>query len=162
MLECNTYASYSYESVKTIVSFNRHAIPALQGVMPLMAIKVIKDRNQDLTIHEVTGYAIEVEMYDALEKFYQQEPTTMLLWDMSKSDVSHVTPDILQKFIKRSAELGVSRQGGRTAIIAPEDLQYGLARMSMAFSEIESAPFSLCAFRTPKEALQWLKSGDHN
>jgi len=123
-----------------------------------MGIKITKD--EDLTVHDVTGPISEVEMYDALEKFYKQEPTALLLWDMSQADAGHVTSEILQKFIKKSAELGVSRQGGRTAVIAPDDLQYGLARMSEAFSKMESAPYSFRAFRTREEALQWLKPAE--
>lgn len=125
-----------------------------------MSIKVTKDKGLDLTIHEVTGPASETEMHEALENFYKEQPTALLLWDMSESDVSHVTPDILHRFIKKSAKLGECRQEGRTAIIAPEDLQYGLARMSMVFTEMESAPYRFCAFRTRQEALEWLKSDD--
>ena len=128
-----------------------------------MGIKITRDEDQDLTIHVVTGPASEAEMYEALDSFYQREPTALLLWDMSQSDVSHVTPDILQKFVRKSVELEVDRQGeGRTAVIAPEDLQYGLARMSEAFAELESAPYSnrFSAFRTRQEALQWLKAED--
>jgi hypothetical protein len=111
-------------------------------------------------VHDVTGPVSEMEMYDALENFYKQEPTALFLWDMLQSDVSHVTSDILQRFVKKSAELGVRRQGGQTAVIAPEDLQYGMARMSEAFSEMESAPYSFRAFRTREEALLWLMSDD--
>ena len=123
-----------------------------------MGIKITKDGG--LTVHEVTGPVSEVEMYDALERFYNKEPTALLLWDMSQADVSHVTSEILHRFVKKSAELGVSRQGGRTAVIASDDLQFGLARMSEAFSKMESALYSFSAFRTKEEALQWLKSAD--
>ena len=123
-----------------------------------MAIKISK--HEDLTVHDVTGSASEMQMYDAIEKFYQEEPTALLLWDMSQADVSHVTPDILRNFAKKSAILGVNRQGGRTAVVAPKDLQYGLARMSEVFLEAESAPFSFRVFRTRDEALQWLRAAD--
>jgi hypothetical protein len=123
-----------------------------------MGIKITIDKEKDLTIHDVTGPVSEEEMYNALENFYLKEPTKLLLWDMSETDVSHVTSDILQKFIRRSVELGLSRQGGRTAVFASEDLQYGLARMSQTFAEIESVPYSFRVFRSRKEALQWLSS----
>ena len=125
-----------------------------------MGIKTIKDEEQDFTVHEVTGPISEVEMYDALEIFYKQDPTSLLLWDMSQTDVSHVTSDILQKFVRKSAELGTARQGGRTAVIAPEDLQFGLARMSEVFSDMASAPYSFRSFRTREEALKWLTSDE--
>ena len=125
-----------------------------------MGIIITRDEDQDLTIHDVTGSVSEEEMYEALENFYKREPTALLLWDMSQTDVSHVTPEILQKFIEKSTELGMRCQGNRTAVFAPEDLQYGLARMSGAFAEMESAPYSFRAFRSREEALQWLKSDD--
>lgn len=125
-----------------------------------MGIRTTKDKGQNLTVHDVKGPVSEADMDDALEKFYMQDPTTLLLWDMSQAEVSHVTPERLQKFIKKSAELEVHRQGGRTAIVASEDLQFGLARMSEIFAEIESVPYSFNAFRSREEALQWLKSAD--
>ena len=126
-----------------------------------MGIKITRDEYQDLTLHDVTGPVSEEEMYEALENFYKRKPTALLLWDMSQADVSHVTPDILQRFVRKSTELEMRRQGvGRIAVVASEDLQYGLARMSQVFAEMESAPYSFGAFRSLQEALQWLKSGD--
>lgn len=125
-----------------------------------MGIKITKDKGQDLTVHVVTGPVSEAEMYDALTKLYKQEPTMHLLWDMSKAEVGHVTTDTLRRFVRKAAQMGERRQGGRTAIIAPQDLQYGLARMSEFFAEMESAPYNLRVFRSKEEALQWLKSDD--
>ena len=126
-----------------------------------MGVKITRGEYQDLTIHEVAGPISEEEMYDALDSFYQREPTALLLWDMSQADVSHVTPDILQRFVRKSTELEMCRQrGGRIAVVASEDLQYGLARMSEVFAELESAPYSFSVFRSHQEALKWLYSGD--
>jgi hypothetical protein len=128
------------------------------GVFDLMGIKTIRNEKQDLTVHEASGLISEVEMYEAQKNFYKNNPTTLLLWDMSQAEVSHITSDILRKFAIKSAELGALRQTGRTAVVAPEDLQFALARMSGVFSEMESAPYSFRPFRTREEALQWLKS----
>jgi len=125
-----------------------------------MGIKITRDEDQDLTIHDVTGTVSEEEMHNALENFYNKKPTKLLLWDMSGTDVSHVTSDILEKFIGKSVEFGLRRQGGRIAIFASEDLQYGLARISKVFAEMNSAPFSFHVFRSRQEALQWLTSDD--
>lgn len=125
-----------------------------------MEIEITKD--EYLTVHNVKGLVSEEEMHDALEMFYKEDPTPLLLWDMSQSDVSNVTPDILQNFARKSAKLGASRQGGRTAVIAPEDLQYGLARISEAFLEIESSPHSFSVFRTREKALQWLMADENS
>lgn len=125
-----------------------------------MSIKITRDEDQGLTIHDVTGTVSEEEMYDAQENYYIKEPTKRLLWDMSQADVSHITSDILQKFIRRSVSFGSQHKGGRVAVFASKDLQYGLARMSKAFTEMESAPYSFNVFRSRKEALDWLFSED--
>ena len=48
---------------------------------------------------------------------------------------------MLRKFIRRAAQIGVRRQGGRTAVVASDDLQFGLARMSETFADLESMPY---------------------
>lgn len=125
-----------------------------------MAIETTRDPSLDLTIHIVTGQASEEEMHAALEGNGTEDQTALVLWDMSAAEVSHVTPGILRRFIKRAAELGKSRKGGRTAVVAPTDLTYGLARMSEAFTEFVSSPFRFKAFRTQAEAMLWLRSED--
>ena len=125
-----------------------------------MPIKTTRDKEQNLTTHFVTGFASEEEMHGVLEDFYGQQPTALVLWDMSQAELAHVTPSMLQKFLRRAAELGLSRQGGQTAIVAPDDLQYGLGRMAEALSEFESTPFSFSVFRSRQDALLWLTSGN--
>ena len=125
-----------------------------------MSIETTRDADQDLTTHVVTGFVSEEEMHGALEDFYEGQPTALVLWDMSQAEVAHVTPEMLQKFVHRAAELGVSRRGGRTAVIASGDLQFGLGRMSETFAEIESTPFSFCVFRSRQDAMRWLVSDD--
>lgn len=125
-----------------------------------MSLKTIRDEERDLTINEIAGPVSEEEMYLALTGPDDHEPTRLLLWDMSRAEVAHVTPDILRKFVGKAAELGAGRQDGRTAVVAPDDLQFGLARMSEVFSELESAPYDFRAFRTRQEAFEWLGTED--
>ena len=125
-----------------------------------MSLKTIRDKGRDLTIHEIAGLVSPEEMYQALNEPDDCEPTTLLLWDMSLADVAQVTPDILRRFIGKAVELGAGRQGGRTAVVAPDDLQFGLARMSEVFTELESAPYDFRAFRTRQEAFEWLGTDD--
>jgi hypothetical protein len=123
-----------------------------------MSITTTRDRENDLTTHVITGYADEKEMHAVLEEDYSSEPTLRVLWDMSQAQVGHVTAEILRNFVKAAAQKGVPGKGGRSAVIAPQDLQFGLARMSEFFTELEEAPFKFSAFRTREEALQWLNA----
>ena len=129
-----------------------------KGVAGDMSIETTRDPQLDLTTHVVTGPVREEEMYLALEGRGEEDQTALVLWDMSEAEVSHVTAGILRRFIKRAAELGKAREGGRTAVVAPNNLAYGLARMSEAFTELVASPFSFKAFRTQPEALTWLRS----
>ena len=125
-----------------------------------MSLTSHRDEAADRTIHVISGPVSEEEMYEALEFDSGQMPTAHVLWDMSSAEVEHVTADILRRFIGKAAELGARRPGGRTAVVAPEDLQFGLARMSEVFTELESAPYLFRAFRSRQEALAWLESDD--
>ena len=123
-----------------------------------MAINITRDEVKDLTIHAVIGPVSEEEMYDAIENFYNREPTMFLLWDMSQAEVADVASSVLEAFVQRSTTLGVKRKGGRTAVFAPYDVQFGLGRMSEAFAELKSAPFKFRVFRSRQHALEWLFS----
>jgi len=123
-----------------------------------MTIRTVRYETVNLIIYTVTGLVEEDEMHQALESQSEFEPTLHIMWDMSLADVAHVTPEILRRFVKRTAQLRDRHKGGRIAVIAPKDLQFGMARMSEAYTEMESAPFSFRAFRSRDEALQWLKS----
>jgi hypothetical protein len=125
-----------------------------------MSIETTRDADRNLTTHVVIGSVSEKEMHGVLEDFYDRQPTALVLWDMSQAELAHVTAEMLAKFVCRAAELGVRRRGGRTAVVAPDDLQYGLGRMSETLAEIESAPFSFRVFRSRQDAMQWLASDD--
>ncbi len=70
-----------------------------------MSIETTQDRDKNLTMHIVTGPVSEDEMYKALEGDADCEPTALILWDMVLADVTHVTADILQRFVQKAAEL---------------------------------------------------------
>lgn len=123
-----------------------------------MPIQTTRNPDQNLTEHVVTGAVSLDEMFEVLDEFYAREPTMLVLWDMSKAELAHVTQDMLRRLAHRSAELGSPRRGGRTAICAPEDLQYALGRMSEVFSEMERAPYRVRVFKSRPDALKWLTS----
>ncbi len=122
-----------------------------------MEIKVTKDIAQDLTILTVSGMVSAKEMNVALLDFYEKGPTSLLLWDMSQSDVGKIKASDLEAFAQLSTELGGQRKGGRTAVFAPADLQFGLARMSEILTENKSSPFELKVFRSRELAMDWLQ-----
>lgn len=125
-----------------------------------MPIRTITDRSRELTEYIVTGDVTDKEMFACQKEFYEAGPTRLELWDMSDSDLSQITTTGMNKFIRRASRLGKSRYNGRTAVIAPSVLQYGLGRMAEAFGEFESLPFAFRVFRKREDAVRWLKEAD--
>ena len=55
---------------------------------------------------------------------------------------------------------GAARKGGKSAVLAPNDLEYGLAVMFRILSDKDGFPFGIGVFRSHKETGQWLFDGN--
>ena len=121
-----------------------------------MPVKTVIDHENDITRHIASGEVSDEEMFAAQKEFYENGPTTLQLWEMSKCSVKEVTIGGMRTFIERAAQLGKARENGRTAVIVSSQLQYGLARMAEAFGEFASLPFEFHAFKDCDTALVWL------
>jgi hypothetical protein len=121
-----------------------------------MPVRRVQEKNESFTRLNVFGHVLEEDMHEALEEFYQNQPTQLLLYDMALAQVWHITPDMVLRFVQHAVRLGVSRPGGRTAVIAPEDLVFDLGMLSQAFHDLETRNIALRIFRTEDEALTWL------
>ena len=79
-----------------------------------------------------------------------------MLFDHSELDVALLTSyeirGIAEVFLSRSEALG----SGRSAMVAPTDAAYGLARMFAVYADTEDR--NVQAFRTREEAAEWLTS----
>jgi hypothetical protein len=52
------------------------------------------------------------------------------------------------------------RPAGKTAIVAPDDLRFGMSRIAEAFAEMEKLPWEMKAFRSIDTAINWLAAGE--
>jgi hypothetical protein len=121
-----------------------------------MPVRRTREDGEEFTRLVVSGHMLEEDMHEALEEFYKNEPTKLLLYDMSYAEVWHITPVMVLDFVRKAAKLGASRSGGRTAVLAPNDLQFDLGMMSQAFHTLEYKNIDLRIFRSEEEALSWL------
>lgn len=95
---------------------------------------------------------------EALESFYKN-PTKNILLDFSgRADTSLIlkTEDLAKIFNHLSFQKE-NRPEGKTAIVAPDDLRFGMSRIAEAFAEIEKLPWEMKAFRSIDKAINWLK-----
>ena len=114
------------------------------------------DSQKDLTVYTVLGKVSAGQVRRAILKFYEDDITMKVLWDLSKSDVSSLTTTEIQGVAFTSRKLANMRKGGKTAIVAPENITYGLSRKYELLTNTQNLPFETQAFRTTEEAYQWL------
>jgi hypothetical protein len=113
---------------------------------------------EGITVFSVTGEVDAAEILDVLVPFLSESPTQLVLWDYREGSLQNMTSADLRRIVQRGAPLSESRQGGRTAILCNEDVDFGLSRMFQAFAELHPLPFEIRVFRDAADAYAWLKT----
>lgn len=129
-----------------------------------MPVTVTKDPERDLTIFKTTPPVTADEMAAAIDAFWSSDDITKnVLWTGERgASIAHMTRDDLQKIAgvyKRHADRLHLRQGGKTAVVAPSDIDYGLSRVTEALhtSGRPAPPYEFTVFRTEQAALAWIE-----
>jgi hypothetical protein len=112
-----------------------------------------------LIIFVHVGVVPDEEFLSSYRAFYKDprfDKSFNLLVDLRRTDSSVRSSEALRKladFIRGA--LAISKARPKVAVIAPEDLSFGLARMSQVFSD--TVPWDFAVFRAPDAALAWLR-----
>ena len=107
------------------------------------------------TIRKIIGAISADELVDAVRDYYSGRITKYVVWDLTQGSVRQLTAADMKRIAETVRERAHPRAGGKTAIVAPTDLEFGMCRMLNAFSEIRNIPFETHTFRTPAEAAKW-------
>jgi hypothetical protein len=111
----------------------------------------------------VVGEVNAEEMRQAIEQFWEAPRLTQdVLWDYRQADMNKLRRNELEELVRvglRYRHRHVERTGGKTAIVASSDLEYGMMRASATLTKMESYPFEVRTFRTVEEAEAWLAEG---
>lgn len=121
-------------------------------------ISVQVDYEKNLTVFTVIGEVEADEIKNEIRKFYEGEVTKFVLWELSESDVSKLTFSDVKDIASTPIEYSKKRIGGKTAIVAPEKITFGLSRMYDTMKDIQKVPFPTMSFRTYDKAYNWLLS----
>jgi hypothetical protein len=121
-------------------------------------IETTVDINHNLTIQKCSGNLTTKEVIDVVNSFYDGSPTRHALWDFSNASMNNIPAENIRRIFTLIKDLGFARQGGKTAVVVPTDLGFGLARMFQIMSDTEDFPFKIKVFRYYGEARQWLLS----
>ena len=110
-----------------------------------------------LTVYTAKGTISGQEVKSAIKDFYEHGPiTSNVLWDLTLAVLTDISSEDIRSIShvpRKSLEL---RKDGKTAIVAPDDLAYGLSRMYQSSPPPDNLPFEIQVFRETEEAHQWL------
>ena len=125
-----------------------------------MAITSTVEKSKNLTIYILTGELTLDEILNALQSFWEAHTLTLnLLWDARSAKLSQIKSSDLIDITGLAGQYKYryeERKGGKSAIVASSDLQYGLSRILGTFYEMEAFPTQLKIFRIMDEAINWL------
>ena len=119
-------------------------------------IDIEKDPGRQLTIITFKGVATAAEITKTILAHNRDQVTKLILWDLSQATFDTLTIDTVDGFVTTAKEFTQMRKGGRTAVVVPTDLGFGLARMYDSLHEVDRSPVSHMTFREKESALKWL------
>ena len=112
---------------------------------------------ESLTIYYVRGTVSRGDVVEAIEDFYEKGPVTKnVLWDLSQADLQDIKAHDVQLIANVPRRVLELREGGKTAIVAHEDLAYGLSRMYQVTTGSAELPYELQVFRDIDAARSWI------
>jgi hypothetical protein len=125
-----------------------------------MAITISPDHDSGYYLTRLTGHVTEAELLASSREHYESQewsPLLQELVDLSELEAVDVTSDGLRRlsdYVGRLlAERGIAAL--HTAIYAPRDLPFGLARVYEAMAD--ESPEHVMVFRSLEAAKAWLK-----
>ena len=115
------------------------------------------DEERDLTVHTIKQQLGLKEFQDKISEFFRGKITRFRIWDFSEVSIdSQFSSDDASKLVNFASQF--SRPDGKTALVAPNPLDYGCSRMLETYMELEQPDFKLLVCRNYQEALDWFNS----
>ncbi len=111
---------------------------------------------KDLTIVTAEGAISADDLLDWGKSYYEGPITSLILWDVTKADLSGLQADKLRVIAESMSRISDARRDGKTAFVYDKPLEFGIGRMFQAYSEIEDMPFQVQSFRSFHAARKWL------
>ena len=118
------------------------------------------DKRRNLTTYALTGELTLDDIQSTLKAFWEAHELTLnTLWDARSAKLTNLESSDMESitaFIGLYTHRFEERKGGKSAVVASSDLQYGLSRILGTLYEIEDFPTQLKIFRIKDEAVEWL------
>lgn len=119
------------------------------------SIETTIDIEKDLTINTCKGEITYEVIHKWLESYYSDKVTTLILWNLLDAELSKLDVADLKKIVLVARNRVKERLGGKTALVLGKDVDFGLGRMLMAYSDNEDVGIDLMVFRSVSKAMDW-------
>ena len=111
----------------------------------------------DLTIFRVEGLLTCGMILSHLRGYYRGDKVTRhLVWDFTQAAITHLTQGEMERILNVAQANVHLRRQGRTALVGPQDLIFGMARMYEILAEISEHPLEHRVTRDLDSALAWI------
>jgi hypothetical protein len=118
------------------------------------------DKTKNLVIYTLTGELTLDDIQSTIKSFWEAHELTLnALWDARRAKLTNLESSDMESitaFIGQYTHRFEERKGGKSAVVASSDLQYGLSRILGTLYEIKDFPTKLQTFRQMDEAMEWL------
>jgi len=115
-----------------------------------------REPSLNLTILTGSGSIEADEIIEAMNAMYADDPTKLVLWDLSEADISSISYEGVQRIAELAVEVGGMRTGAKTAIITAQQIAFGISRVYESLVDATVAPINILVCWTQKEALDFL------
>jgi hypothetical protein len=126
-----------------------------------MPIKFYIDQAKDLSTFFVDGPMRLDELYEAIKRLYRNTyppPTKNILCDFRNASVDEIQSDEAEDLAFFATTIDKRKKIGRTAIVATDDLVFGVSRIFGAL--INNIKVDFGVFRDFDEAYKWVTGND--
>ena len=119
-------------------------------------IKFTIDKAKDLTTVTIIGSLQPGELGAIIEDYYRQSPTRLIMMDSHQGTWSTIPTADYNRSIQKWITQGMSRAGGKTAIIFSDPADFGMGRYLESHLSMAGVPTQLECFRDIDKAERWL------
>jgi hypothetical protein len=119
-------------------------------------LKIRSAVSGDITLLKIESEVNLDELHAYLAGHYAATPTRCMVWDVSAAAATRHTSSDAEQLTTLLALLPNADSCETAAIIAPDDVQYGMSRMFGAYAESKGLVRNLGIFRSVEEAEAWL------
>jgi hypothetical protein len=126
-----------------------------------VTIRIEIDNNKGIAYINIIGCAFESDLRNAFNSVISSssyKKGMYKLWDLSDADLSSIDNASLESLAKTSRDCSLENDKAKIAVVAPQDLEFGMMRVYERVSERKDYKFA--PFRSLEQAEKWLFEPD--